>query len=75
VLETSFGNNVAFTVSSEITNNTRSFASFSDALDEIHNARVFAGIHFRTACRLGSELGHKVADWVMARSMQDRGDR
>jgi hypothetical protein len=74
VLETAFGDNVAFTVSSEVTNNTRSFVSFSDALEEIHNARVFAGIHFRTACRLGSDLGMKVADWVMGQSMQDRGN-
>jgi hypothetical protein len=35
---------------------------------------VFGGIHFRTACRRGSELGHNVAAYVMAHSMRPRDD-
>lgn len=70
VLELAFGDNVAFTVDSEVPGSvTRSFSSFSAALAEIHDARVFGGIHFRTACRLGSALGRQVADWVIAHSM------
>lgn len=70
VLSTFLGDDVAFTVDSEVPGSvTRSFTSFSSALAEIHNARVFGGIHFRTACRLGSKLGADVADWVMAHAM------
>jgi hypothetical protein len=44
---------------------TRSFKTFSDALDEVRNARVFAGIHFRSACGDGQAVGVQVADWVL----------
>jgi chemotaxis protein CheY-P-specific phosphatase CheC len=70
VLSTLLGDDVSFTVDSEVPGSvTRSFTSFSGALAEIHNARVFGGIHFRTACKLGSKLGADVADWVMAHAM------
>ena len=70
-----FGDDTSFTIDSETLPGTiKSFSSFSDALADIHNARVWAGIHFRTACRLGSELGAKVADWVMANAMKEHGD-
>lgn len=39
---------------------TRSFASFSQAAQENADSRVFAGIHFRTACRDGIRQGRKV---------------
>jgi hypothetical protein len=39
----------------------RSFERLSDALDEIIDARVWAGIHFRTADVQGAGLGKKVA--------------
>ena len=31
---------------------------------ELINARVWAGIHFRTACMQGAVLGKKVAYWL-----------
>jgi|HubBroStandDraft_5_1064220.scaffolds.fasta_scaffold589155_1 hypothetical protein len=34
-----------------------SFSSFSQALDEVKNARVFAGIHFGSACDDGQATG------------------
>jgi hypothetical protein len=39
----------------------RSFERLSDALDEIIDARVWGGIHFRTADVQGAGLGKKVA--------------
>ncbi len=44
---------------------TRSFRSFSQALDEVKNARIYAGIHFRSACDDGQTTGIKVANWVL----------
>jgi membrane-associated phospholipid phosphatase len=44
---------------------TRSFRSFSQALDEVKNARIFAGIHFRSACDDGQATGIQVANWVL----------
>jgi hypothetical protein len=75
VLGVIFGDDTAFAIDSETLPGTvKQFAAFSDALDEIHNARVWGGIHWRTACVLGSKLGKDVATWVMANAMKDHGD-
>ena len=42
----------------------RHFDRFSDALKEIVDARVWGGIHFRTADVQGTVLGKKVAHWL-----------
>jgi hypothetical protein len=42
---------------------TRHFDSFSSALDEVINARVWGGIHFRSADEQGAKLGKTVAKW------------
>jgi hypothetical protein len=74
ILAAEFGENTAFSVTSEVRPGTRSFASFSDALAEIVDARVFGGIHFRTSCLRGTALGETVADYVSKHAMRDRGD-
>jgi PAP2 superfamily len=43
---------------------TRNFERFSDALKEVIDARVWAGIHFRTADTQGAALGKKVAHYL-----------
>ena len=42
---------------------TRHFDSFSAATEEVINARVWGGIHFRTADEQGVRLGEEVARW------------
>ena len=42
---------------------TRSFTRFSQAIDEIVDARVWSGIHFRTADEQGARIGRQVAKW------------
>jgi hypothetical protein len=74
VLAAAFGENTAFSVTSEIRPGTRTFASFSDATAEIVNARVFGGIHFRTSCVRANTLGRAVADYVSRHVMRARGD-
>ena len=73
VLATTFGENSSFSVTSdaaEMAGVIRSYGSFSEILQEIKNARVFAGIHFRSACDDGQELGVGVADYVEANALQ-----
>ena len=41
---------------------TRTFGSFSQAVDEIVQARIWAGLHFRTADVQGQQLGTNVAN-------------
>ena len=43
---------------------TRHFDSFSDALQEVIDARVWGGIHFRTADVQGAVIGRKVARYA-----------
>jgi PAP2 superfamily len=64
VLSTAFGENTAFSVTSDVRPGTRSFTSFSDAVNEIADARVFGGIHFRVSCVRGNTLGRAVANYV-----------
>jgi hypothetical protein len=64
VLASAFGDSTFFTVTSESFPGSRSFVSFSSAVSEIADARVFGGIHFRTSCNLGNTLGRTVADFV-----------
>jgi hypothetical protein len=71
VLRSEFGNRTRFTVDSDqMIGVTRSFRSFSSALDEVKNARIFAGIHFRTATEVGQQLGETVAEHVMSTRFQ-----
>lgn len=66
VLASFFGERTHFTVDNDLLIGvTRSFRSFSDALDEVKNARIFAGIHFRSACDDGQAVGINVANWVL----------
>jgi hypothetical protein len=74
ILAAAFGENTAFSVTSDVRPGTRSFSSFSDAVAEIANARVFGGIHFRTSCVRGNTLGRTVADYVSKHAMRARGD-
>jgi hypothetical protein len=45
---------------------TLSFASFSAALADVKDARINGGIHFRTACNDGSNVGMQVAAYIVA---------
>jgi membrane-associated phospholipid phosphatase len=76
ILAAAFGDNTRFTVDSDVRSGTRAFPSFSAALAEIHDARVFGGIHWRTACRIGSALGEAVAAYVSSHALRqlDRDD-
>jgi hypothetical protein len=42
----------------------RTFERFSDALDEIIEARIWGGIHFRTADETGATIGKDVAHYM-----------
>jgi len=70
VLASFFGEKKHFTMDNVLLIGvTRSFKDFSEALDEVRNARVFAGIHFRSACDDGQSMGTQVANWVLDHSL------
>jgi len=66
VLRDRFGEHTGFSVTSDgMPGVIRSFANFSSAVEEIKNARIYAGIHFRSACDDGDETGNAVAQYVL----------
>jgi len=50
----------------------RHWARLSEGVDEVVDARVFSGIHYRTSDEDGAALGRKVARLVVARALRAR---
>jgi hypothetical protein len=75
VLRTFFGtDDVPFDVtSSRFPGEPRHFERFSQALAEITEARIWAGLHFRTADVQAQLLGRNVADYMAANYFQPVG--
>jgi hypothetical protein len=53
---------------------TRTFASFSGALAEITEARIWAGLHYRTADEQAQQLGRNVAEYTAENFFKPVGD-
>lgn len=76
ILSRYFGNNTPVTFVQNVSvpehddPDTRSFSSASEALEEIKNARIFSGIHFRSATEAGTRLGKSVANHVLSHAMR-----
>ncbi|HKG93820.1 MAG TPA: vanadium-dependent haloperoxidase [Gemmatimonadaceae bacterium] len=51
---------------------THSYQSFGEVADEVTNARVWGGVHWRTSSTVGRALGRKVGEIVLARAAQMR---
>jgi PAP2 superfamily len=70
-LQNFFGTDkIGFTAFSNKSHTSRTFARFSLAVREIINARVWGGIHFRTADTQGAVIGKKVAHWLVTHYFQ-----
>jgi hypothetical protein len=69
-LQLFFGtDDLAFTVKTTngaVSNKVRHYERISDAAQEVVDARIFLGIHFRTADEEGRRLGTRVAQWAHA---------
>ena len=71
ILGNEFGDHVKFSISSDLVPGvSRQFHGVADAVEEVKNARVFVGIHFRLACEVGQALGKAVAEYVLANRFQ-----
>ena len=78
VLADYFGDNTPFSVKSDVLTDipARTFPSFTAALAEIKNARIFGGIHFRTACDDGQAAGIQVGNYILEHAIRPvRGQR
>jgi hypothetical protein len=67
VLQAAFGDSGPFTLDSEILPGVlHTFNSFAAAADEAFVARIYGGIHFRTSCQDGHDLGVSVGNYIVA---------
>jgi hypothetical protein len=55
---------VRFALDSMVTGTTHVFRRTDDLRDEIINARVYGGMHYRNSVEVGATIGEQVADWV-----------
>ena len=56
-----FGDNPDAPITSTITGITRQWDTFSEGIDEVIDARVYSGIHFRTADEVGANKEGRLA--------------
>ena len=54
---------------------TRTFTRFSQAEEEVVNARVYVGIHYRNSDTTARAQGLRVANWVFKNYFRPIGDR
>ncbi len=56
-----------FTIDSKVaglTNPVRAYSSFSQALDEVQDARVYGGMHYRNSTDKGAKIGKQVSHYA-----------
>jgi PAP2 superfamily len=71
VLREFFGaDRMTITVSNPDAKITRTFGSFSEIAKSVEDARVWAGIHFRSADIDGTEMGRRIAEYALKNCMQ-----
>jgi hypothetical protein len=71
ILAHEFGEHTRFTIESDqMPGVVRSFNTFNAALEEVKDARVFAGIHWRFDCERGQAIGEAVASYILENSFQ-----
>jgi len=61
-------NSFDFTIDSKtagLTNPVRSYGSFSQAVDEASDARVYGGMHYRNSTHKGGEIGKQVSRYMI----------
>jgi PAP2 superfamily protein len=44
---------------------SRSFAKLSDYVNEVINARIYDGVHYRTSGEVGADMGRKIAHYTL----------
>lgn len=73
VLSVMFGDAPGYTIEATSAQNVgfiRYWQTFSQGVDEVIDARVYSGIHFRTADVAGARLGRQVARFVMTHALR-----
>ena len=75
ILSFIFGENPGGKITAKVGSTTREWDSFSEAADEVIEARIYSGIHFRNTDEVGSKLGSQVARFAWTHALREcKGD-
>ena len=69
-LQKFFTNDPGIQIQVTLSGITRTWDSFEQPLDEVIDARVYSGLHFRTADEVGARLGSQVAQFVSTHALR-----
>jgi hypothetical protein len=75
VLKEMFGDAPGYVIdatSSQTPGFVRHWQTFGEGVDEVIDARVYSGIHFRTSDEVGARLGRQVARFVLTHALRAR---
>jgi hypothetical protein len=53
----------------------RQWETFGEGVEEVIDARIYSGIHYRTSDEVGARLGRRVARYVITHELRPRKDR
>jgi len=70
ILTLEFGDNPGIPITVTQTGITRTWTSFSQGVDEVIDARVYSGIHFRNSDEVGARMGRQVAQFVSKHALR-----
>jgi hypothetical protein len=49
---------------------TRSWTQVDDFVQEVSNARIYDGVHYRNSTEVGAAMGKKIGEWAVAKSLE-----
>jgi len=70
ILTLEFGDNPGIPITVTQAGITRTWSSFSEAVDEVIDARVYSGIHFRNSDETGARMGRQIAQFVSKHALR-----
>jgi PAP2 superfamily len=70
VMQLIFGDDPDTPITSTITGITRQWDTFSEGVEEVIDARVYSGIHFRTADEVGARQGGQIGHFVFTHALR-----
>ena len=70
ILTSTFDDNPGVTIVVTISGITRTWNTFSEAVQEVIDARVYSGIHFRNSDVVGARMGRQVAQFVSKHALR-----
>ena len=54
---------------------TRSYARLSDYVNEVINARVYDGVHYRTSGEVGADMGRRIGEYTLDNHLLPAGSK